>query len=180
MIIPDPQDLLRVATFGLASYALLIFFLRLGGKRSLAKLNAFDLVVTVAVGSVLAGILTGTNLSLGQGIAAFVFLLAMQTLVTWLSVRSHKFQTMIRACPRVLLRDGVIDEDALREERLTRGELLQVLRSGGYGRLDEVAAVVLETNGTFNTIPKRDGRGELETLSNVRGAGVSDGETRSR
>ncbi|WP_260482179.1 DUF421 domain-containing protein [Sphingomicrobium flavum] len=169
MYFADPQNLIRVVTLGLASYVLLVLFLRLGGKRSLSKLNAFDFVVTVAIGSVLANILTGTSLSLAQGVAALAFLLVMQVVVSWLSVRSDAFQGLVRACPRVLLKNGVVDEQALREERVTRGDLLQVVRDGGFGRLDEVAAVVLEADGTLNTIGKREGRETLDTLEDVRG-----------
>lgn len=170
MWLADPQNILRVLGPGLVAYGLLILFLRLGGKRSLAKLNAFDFVVTIAIGSILANMLTSTQLALGQAALAMGVLIAMQTLVSWLSVRSDAFQDLIRACPRILLKDGVIDERALREERVTRGDLMQVLRDGGFGRLDEVAAVVLEADGTLSTIGKKDGRDALETLEDVKGA----------
>lgn len=170
MWLSDPQNIIRVLGPGLVAYALLILFLRIGGKRSLAKLNAFDFVVTVAIGSILANVLTGTSLALGQAALAMGMLIVLQVAVSWLSVRSDAFQGLIRACPRILLKDGVIDEQALKEERVTRGDLMQVLRDGGFGRLDEVAAVVLEADGTLNTIGKRDGRGKLETLEDVRGA----------
>lgn len=170
MWLADPQNILRVLGPGLVAYGLLILFLRLGGKRSLAKLNAFDFVVTIAIGSILANVLTGTSLALSQALLAVGLLIMLQTVVSWLSVRSDAFQDLIRACPRILLKDGVIDEQALKEERVTRGDLMQVLRDGGFGRLDEVAAVVLEANGTLNTIGKREGRDALETLEDVKGA----------
>lgn len=166
----DPENIIRVLGPGLVAYVALIVFLRVGGKRSLAKLNAFDFIVTIAIGSILANMLTGTSLSLAQTALAMGLLIALQTVVSWLSVRSDTFQGLIRACPRILLKDGVIDEQALKEERVTRGDLMQVLRDGGFGRLDEVAAVVLEADGTLNTIGKREGRGELETLEDVKGA----------
>ncbi|WP_265563676.1 DUF421 domain-containing protein [Sphingomicrobium arenosum] len=148
----DPHSLWRAIALGFAAYAILILFLRFGGKRTLAKLNAFDFVVTVAIGSILANIITGTSLTLAQGVVALAFLVAMQTLISWLSVKSNRFQSLIRACPRFLVRDGEIDERALVEERVTRGDLMQVIRDGGFARVEDVGAVVIEADGTFNIL----------------------------
>ena len=148
----DWQSIWRAVGLGLAAYALLVLFLRVGGKRTLAKLNAFDFVVTVAIGSILANILTGTSLTLAQGVAALAFLVVMQTLISWASVKWDGVQGLFRACPRFLLRDGKIDEAALAAERVTRGDLLQVIRDGGFARIEDVGAVVLEADGTFNIL----------------------------
>ena len=170
MWLADPQNLWRAVALGFVAYALLILFLRLGGKRSLAKLNAFDFVVTVAIGSVLANIVTGTTLSLPQGAMALAFLIAIQVVVSWLSVRSDSFQGLIRACPRFLVKDGKIDERALREERVTRGDLLQVIRDGGIARIEEVGAVVLEADGTLNVLSRKAcDHDDLSALDDVAG-----------
>jgi uncharacterized membrane protein YcaP (DUF421 family) len=79
--------LARTLLVGGAAYVTLVLVLRLTGKRTLAKLNAFDLVVTVALGSTLASVLTSKDVAWAQGAVAFVLLAALQYVVTWLSVR---------------------------------------------------------------------------------------------
>ncbi|MCJ7421920.1 DUF421 domain-containing protein [Sphingomicrobium astaxanthinifaciens] len=152
MWIDDPHALWRALALGSIAYFLLILFLRVGGKRTLAKLNAFDFVVTVAIGSILANILTSTSLSLAQGVLALAALVGLQALISWLSVRSGRFQQAIRARPRFLVRNGEIDDAALADERVTRGDLLQVIRTGGFARIEDVGAVVLEADGHFNVL----------------------------
>ncbi|RYZ79304.1 MAG: DUF421 domain-containing protein, partial [Proteobacteria bacterium] len=81
------MPLARTLTLGLMSYIGLVFLLRVSGKRALSKMNAFDLIVTVALGSTLATVLLSKDVSLIQGFAALALLLLMQFVVTWLSVR---------------------------------------------------------------------------------------------
>ena len=87
-MLPDSWTfILRVVIVGTLAYASLVMLLRISGKRTLTKLNAFDLVVTVALGSTLATILLNRNVSLVEGVLAFIVLLALQFCITWLSVR---------------------------------------------------------------------------------------------
>ena len=95
--------------------------LRITGKRTLSKMNAFDLVVTVALGSTLATILLSKDVALAEGVTAFLLLAGAQYAVTWTSLRSSRFRRWIKAEPRALLRDGQMIADALRAERVTRG-----------------------------------------------------------
>lgn len=81
------QGLGRVVVVGILAYAALVFFLRVSGKRTLTKMNAFDLVVTVALGSTLATVLLSKDVALAEGLIAFAVLIALQFAVTWLSVR---------------------------------------------------------------------------------------------
>jgi uncharacterized membrane protein YcaP (DUF421 family) len=139
-------DLVRVLAVGAAAYAVLVLVLRLSGKRTLAKLNAFDLVVTVALGSTLATILLSADVAWAEGVTAFVVLVLLQLLVSWST--SH----VVTARPTTVVRDGVLDEAAMAKQRLTPGEVRQAVRSTGAGGLDQVARVVLETDGTLSVI----------------------------
>ncbi|MGP9821148.1 DUF421 domain-containing protein [Salinarimonas sp. NSM] len=162
------SDLLRIVVVGALAYAGLVLFLRITGKRTLTKLNAFDLVVTVALGSTLATILLSRDVALAEGLTAFALLIALQWLVTFASVRSRRFQTLVKATPTLLVHRGAILEDALREERVSREEVLAVVRSSGATDLAEVGAVVLETDGSFSVLsvaPEPDaGRSSLATV----------------
>ena len=86
-------DLVRVVIVGTLAYAALVALLRISGKRTRTKLNAFDLVVTIALGSTLATVLLSNQVSLAEGITALALLIALQFVITWLSVRSPRFSS---------------------------------------------------------------------------------------
>jgi uncharacterized membrane protein YcaP (DUF421 family) len=83
----DSQALLRILVVGISAYLCLILLLRISGKRTLSKMNAFDFVVTVALGSTLATVLLSKEVTLAQGVLAFAVLIGAQYAVTWTSVR---------------------------------------------------------------------------------------------
>ena len=97
---------LRVLVVGVVAYAALVLLLRVSGKRTLAKLNAFDLIVTVALGSTLATVVLSKSVALAEGLAAFILLVGMQYLVAWLSVRSPRFSDLVKSEPTLLLHQG--------------------------------------------------------------------------
>lgn len=147
------NDLLRVLVVGAFAYAWLILTLRVSGKRTLAKLNAFDLVVTVALGSTLATVLLSSDVSLAEGALGIVVLIALQLVVAWTSTRITWVRRLVKSEPTLLVRDGEMLHDRLARHRITPGEVRQALRSSGIGGLDAVAAVVLETDGTVSVVP---------------------------
>jgi uncharacterized membrane protein YcaP (DUF421 family) len=160
--------LLRVVVVTLCAYAILIVVLRAVGKRALAKLNAFDLVVTVALGSTLATVLLSKDVALAEGALAFAMLAGLQYAVARASIRWGWFRDAVRAEPRLLVEDGVARRDAMSAERVTRGEIDAALRQRGIGRIAEAAAVVLETDGSLSVVPASAGRAaELDALEGV-------------
>ena len=152
MIYDGWYGLLRVVVVGPLAYALLVLVLRVSGKRTLAKLNAFDLIVTVALGSTLATVLLSKSVPLAEGVLGFVTLAALQYAVAWLSVRSPRFSDVVKSEPTLLLRDGRFLREAMRRQRVTEVEVVAALRNHGVGAAEKVAAVVLETDGTFSII----------------------------
>lgn len=150
---PGWAVLVRTVLVGSAAYATLVLVLRTSGKRTLAKLNAFDLVVTVALGSTLASVLTARDVAWAQGAVAFVLLAGLQYAVAWLSVRSARVRRLVRSEPALLLHRGVLLHDALRAERITPGEVESAVRARGLARLSDAVAVVLETDGSLSVVP---------------------------
>lgn len=148
------QGLLRVIVVGVLAYAAVIAILQLGGKRTLAKMNAFDLVVTVALGSTLATIILSKDVALFEGVLALALLAALQFVIAWSSLRWRWAEHVAKSEARILLREGRIDERALSDERVTRDELLAAVRADGFGGLEAIGAVVLETDGSFSVIPR--------------------------
>jgi uncharacterized membrane protein YcaP (DUF421 family) len=147
----------RVLLVGTLAYLALVFILRVSGKRTLSKLNAFDLVVTVALGSTLATVLLSKDVALVEGVVAFALLIFLQYVMAWSSVRSQSFETLIKSEPTLLVRSGQFLEHAMRLQRITREEVEAAMRGGGASSPADVAAVVLETDGSISVIPARDG-----------------------
>lgn len=147
------SDIARVVLVGCATYAFLVVVLRSFGGRTLAQLNAFDFIVTVALGSTLATALLSSDVTWAEGAVALAVLVALQFAIAWISSRWPSVRGAVTASPHVLLREGAIDERALRAARLTEAEVRQAVRASGAGDLSGVAAVVLETNGTLSVIP---------------------------
>lgn len=146
------EGAIRIMLIAPAAYLALVLFLRISGKRTLTKLNAFDLVVTVALGSVLATQILSRDTPLLDGVLAFTILIGLQWTVTFLSVRSRAFRKLVRSDPRVLLRDGIPDQTALRHERVTESELMQAVRAHGGQELGDALVVFLQTDGSFAAI----------------------------
>lgn len=165
MIFDNLQGLARVVVISILAYASLILVLRFAGKRALAKLNAFDLVVTVALGSTLATVLLTKGVALLEGLLAFVMLALLQWVVARLSIASDRFRSLVRSTPRLLVEDGRLLETAMMRERVTRGEIHAAIRAAGLGRIEDVGAVVLETDGSLSII--KGGDKPLTLLSDV-------------
>ena len=157
----------RTLLIGVLAYVSLVFMLRVSGKRTLAKMNAFDLVVTVAIGSTLATIVLSKSVALAEGLLALALLIGMQFAISWSSTRMPWLRRVVTGEPRLLLRDGAMLDDALRDARVTREEVRAAVRSAGIGALGDVAAVVLETDGSFSVIAGQPGAA-LSSLDGVK------------
>lgn len=145
------QGPLRVVVIGVLAYASLIVLLRISGKRTLSKLNAFDFVVTVALGSTLATVLLSEDVSLVEGGTALALLIGVQYVVAWASVRSKRIEHLVKSEPTLVYRDGFLHH-AMRRERLTEDELRQAARGQGHADLTAVAAIVVETDGQLSIL----------------------------
>ena len=156
MFFQEWENIFRTIMVGLLAYVSVILFIRISGKRTLAKLNAFDLVVTVALGSTLSSVLLQKSISLAQGVAALGLLIALQYLVTFLSVRSTRFAKLVRSQPSLLARHGIFYGDAMVRQRLTEDEVLSAVRAQGLQGLENVEAVILESDGSLSIIPRQD------------------------
>ena len=150
------MDLVTVAATAVGAYLWLIFVLRLTGKRSLSKLNAFDFAVTVAFGSALATVIISRDVGIFRGAVALAMLALLQYALTKLSLWSKFVRRTVRSTPTLLVRDGLVYEKALAYERVTVDEVAEAIRKSGQARLDGVGAVVLETDGSFSVVPASD------------------------
>ena len=148
----DWRSLLRTAAVGILAYVGLVLLLRLAGNRTLSKMNAFDFVVTVALGSTLATILLSKDVSLAQGALALCLLVAMQFLVSWCSVRMSWVRRLVTGEPTLLFYGGRALQDSLRRARVTEDEVRAAVRNAGIAAMNEVEAVVMETDGSLSVV----------------------------
>lgn len=144
----------RVIVVGVLGYAALVLILRISGKRTLTKLNAFDLVVTVALGSTLATVLISKDVPLADGVTAMGVLVFLQYAITWTSLRVPWISRAIKSEPTLLVHRGMFIDTAMRRQRVTHIEVLAALRGKGIAAVQEAAAVVLETDGSISVVPK--------------------------
>ncbi len=155
MFIDDPT--LDVYFRGLILTALamvwVVLLVRLNGLRSFSKMTNFDFVMTVAVGSLLAGASQSTSWNaFAQTLAAMAGLFIVQYGAARLRKASDRLESLIQNKPTVLMRDGVIFEEALVETRVARDDLIAKLREANVLDFSEVRAVVLETTGDISVL----------------------------
>lgn len=148
------DSLLRTLVVGVLAYCALVFFLRVAGKRTLSKMNAFDWVVSVALGSILATILLNQDVALAQGALALGLLMTLQFIVTWSSVRARWVRKVIAAEPSLLAYQGQFLEQTMLKERVTQDDVMAAIRASGQASVEDVGAVILGTDGTFNVVQK--------------------------
>lgn len=160
--------LIKTIVVGICTYGALILLLRVSGKRTLSKMNAFDFVVTVALGSILATTLLSNDTPLAQGVLALVVLISLQFLITWLSVRSKAVGRLVKSEPKLLFHRGQFLWGAMKLERVNEGEIIQAMRSQGVSQISQVEAVVLETDGSLSVVQKQT-HGVSDVLSDVSG-----------
>lgn len=164
------ESIFRTFIIAILSYISLIVLLRISGKRTLSKMNAFDLIVTIALGSTLATVLLNKSVALADGFLAFALLIGLQFLITFVSVRSKTVSQWVKATPTLIVYNGELLPKAMLKERINEDEVYAVLRKNGVGSIKDAKAVVLETDGTL-TVINTPGKEKPETLRTV---GVGD------
>jgi uncharacterized membrane protein YcaP (DUF421 family) len=168
MWLKSGDQLVRLLVIGLPVYLAVILLLRVVGTRALSRNNAFDTVVSFALGSVLAAAIITPELPGALGLGAVLLLLTGQYVLSWLAVRLPLVKHLTRSSPRLILHEGAFRDDVLRKVRLTRGSVRAAIRAQGIARLENVFAVVLETDGSLSVVP-RGGAAPATALEGVDG-----------
>jgi uncharacterized membrane protein YcaP (DUF421 family) len=130
-------------------YAFLAIALRLAGKRELAQLNSLDFVVLLAVANAVQNGIIGDDVSVTGAVLGASALFLLNGALAVVLFRSPRLRVLAEGTPRVLIRMGVIDQEALRKERLTVDQLMAAIATQGAGGIDDVEEAVLEPNGTI-------------------------------
>jgi uncharacterized membrane protein YcaP (DUF421 family) len=134
-------------------YLVLVLLLRLFGKRELAQLNPFDLVVLLSLSNTVQNAIIGDDNSVTGGVIGAFSLLAINWLVVRVLFRSRRLTRVLEGRASILVHNGQIDLRALERESLSREELLEVIHRQGFEDLHQVRRCELEPNGTFYVEP---------------------------
>jgi uncharacterized membrane protein YcaP (DUF421 family) len=143
--VPIAEKLLRPVVV----YVALVILLRLFGKRELAQLNPFDLVVLLSLSNTVQNAIIGDDNSVTGGIIGAFSLLAINWMVVRILFRAPRLNRALQGSPVVLIHDGHIDRRALEREALTREALVEVIHRQGFEHIHDVHRCELEPNGTF-------------------------------
>lgn len=131
-------------------------------------MNAFDLIVTVALGSTLATVLLSKDVALAEGAVAMALLIALQFIITWFSVRTAWVRRVVTGEPLMLLYRGEFITTSMQKARVTQDEVQSAIRGSGIADVTVVEAVVLETDGSMSVI-KPHAESRHSSLEDVRG-----------
>jgi uncharacterized membrane protein YcaP (DUF421 family) len=134
-------------------YLVLVLLLRLFGKRELAQLNPFDLVVLLSLSNTVQNAIIGDDNSITGGVIGAFGLLAINWLVVRALFRSPRLTRMFEGRSATIIRDGQVDKKALQRESLSVEELVEVIHRQGFEHLHQVKRCELEPNGTFYVEP---------------------------
>ena len=130
-------------------YGFLVVGLRLAGKRELAQLNPFDLVVLLTLSNAVQNAIIGDDNSITGGIIGASTLLAVNYLVVRFLFRHRRLDEILEGEPTVLIEDGRLRKRALAKELITQSELLTVAHRQGFAKLEDIETCILESGGTF-------------------------------
>ena len=168
MFFDNWEGIVRAFIITILGYSALIIAIRISGKRTLAKMNAFDFIVTIALGSCLAAISLNKNIALAEGVVVLSTLIGLQFLITFASVRFKQVKLFVSGQPVMLVYKGNMLSEIMKKERITIDEIFVAARSKGIVNLDQIEVVILETTGDLNVILTSEAVGKFpETFKDV-------------
>ena len=151
-------------------YAALVCLLRVFGKRELAQLNPFDLVVLLSLSNTVQNAIIGDDNTLAGGLAGAVALLLVNYAVVRFMFRHRRLDQLLEGTPTRLIENGRVCEEGLARELLTVGELRTVAHRQGFSHLGDIKTCVLEPGGSFyieGHTPPREERRHQELLARI-------------
>ncbi|AOY75043.1 YetF domain-containing protein [Clostridium formicaceticum] len=150
--------MLIVFTRALILYALVVVVMRMMGKRQIAEMQPFELVITIMIADLAATPMENAGVPLLNGVIPIMTLLSAQVIVSYLSLKSETFREIVCGKPSILIDKGNIVQSEVRRLRINMNDLLEQLRSKNYPNLSDVEFAILETNGQITIIPKAEKR----------------------
>jgi uncharacterized membrane protein YcaP (DUF421 family) len=143
-----------IVTRAVVVFAFLLLLTRIIGRRELASLQPFDLILLIILGDAVQQGLTQDDYSLTGSFLAVGTIAVLQVLVSWIGYRFPRVRPVLEGTPIIVVEDGALIERNLRRERLDPEEVAEAARLEGIAHLSEVKWAVLETTGKISFIKK--------------------------
>ncbi|HEX8110861.1 MAG TPA: YetF domain-containing protein [Kofleriaceae bacterium] len=156
MLFDSWHSMLHVATRAAIAYLVIVAGLRVIGEQALAKMSAYDLIVTITLGSVVAEIPFAQHIAVVDGIAIMITFVLLQEVIRWAQARSKAARRLVAEKPRLVVWEGHVLDDRVQKWRLTVDEIRAAVRRAGLAGISDVQAVVLENDGEWSVVRRRD------------------------
>ena len=145
-----------ILTRSLILYVLVIFAVRLMGKRQLGELQPSELVITILVSNIATLPLEDVNIPVIVGITPILALVCFEVVVSWLNLKSPRIRKITSGSPKIVIKDGKIDPDTMRDLRFSVDDLMMALREKEVFDLDEIQFAIVETTGNISVMKKQE------------------------
>ncbi len=136
-------------------YILVIFSVRLMGKRQLGELQPSELVITILISNIATLPLEDTDIPLSLGVTPILALVCFEVIVSWLNLIFPKFRKMISGSPKIIIRNGKTDPAILKELRFSVDDLMMSLREKEVFDIEDVQFAIVETTGNISVMRKQ-------------------------
>ena len=136
-------------------YVLVIFAVRLMGKRQLGELQPSELVITILVSNIATLPIEDVNIPIIVGVTPILSLVCFEVMVSWINLRLPELRRLISGSPKIIIRNGCIERDIMRELRFSVDDLLMALRSKDIFDIGEVQYAIVETTGSVSVMKKQ-------------------------
>lgn len=164
-------------------YIIVIFSVRLMGKRQIGELQPSELVITILVSNIATLPLEDLNIPLVMGILPILSLVCFEVIMSWLSLKSKRLRHAVTGTPKVIIRDGVLDQKVMEDLRFSVDDLMTALRGNSVFDIADVQFAIVETNGSVSVYEKYAQRNVKNNDLNLTGTSmdppviiVSDGK----
>ena len=170
----------RTAALTLMGFFAMIVMLRISGKRTLSKMNVFDFVFVVAIGSLFAASIIEKDVTLSEWFVSASLLIIIQLVLAKIAVYSKTAEKIINGEPALLLEKGVFLHRSMRKQRITEEEVRAAIRAKGVNRVEDVDAVIIENDGSLTVSWEARGPGHSSIVDAKDAEGRKPALTRKR
>lgn len=139
-------------------YIIVVVVMRMMGKRQVAEMQPFELVIMMMIAELAATPMEDMDIPLINGVIPIIALLSTQVLVSYFSLKSKKFSDFVCGKPSILIHKGRINQSEMLRLRINMDDLLEALRNKDYFNIDDIEYAILETNGQMSIMPKANKR----------------------
>ena len=146
--------MLTILIRAITIYIILIFMMRLLGKRQIGELEATELVTALLLSEIATMPITDSSMPVAFAIVPMIAIMALEVIMSFILIKVPALRRLVSSHPSVVIDKGRLVQRELKKQRISIEELICEIRSAGYSSIDEVYYAIIEENGTLTVIPK--------------------------